>query len=84
MLFLIKRKETERSQTRNVKDQTGSQETDVVFYKRGNEFRRQGDWKRALECYAEAIALNPQSPAVEARQLLMDILDFRNPDMYNP
>lgn len=59
-------------------------ETDTDLYRRGNEFRRQGNWKRALECYAEAISLNPESPAVQARQLLLDILNFRNPDMYNP
>ncbi|MCR5434215.1 MAG: tetratricopeptide repeat protein [Bacteroidaceae bacterium] len=61
-----------------------STETDTVLYRRGNEYRRQGNWKRALECYAEAISLNPESPAVQARELLLDILNFRNPDMYNP
>ena len=40
------------------------------YYKLGNEHRRKGDWKHALDCYLEAIALDPDSPAVEAKQML--------------
>ena len=31
----------------------------------------------------EAIALNPDSPAAEARNMVMDILNFYNKDMFN-
>ena len=65
-------------------NQLNQAETDETFYRMGNEYRRQSNWKRALECYAEAIERNPQSPAVHARQQILDILNFRNPDMYNP
>ena len=61
-----------------------STETDTVLYRRGNEYRRQGNWKRALECYAEAISLNPESPAVEAKEMLDNIYSFYCRDMYNP
>ena len=54
------------------------------YYKLGNEHRRKGDWKHALDCYLEAIALAPDSPAVEAKQMLDDILAYRCKDMYNP
>lgn len=54
------------------------------YYKLGNEHRRKGDWKHALDCYLEAIALDPNSPAVEAKQMLDDILAYRCKDMYNP
>ena len=54
------------------------------YYKLGNEHRRKGDWKHALDCYLEAIALDPDSPAVEAKQMLDDILAYRCTDMYNP
>ena len=37
----------------------------------------------ALNNYLEAIERNPDSPAVHARQMLMDILEFYNKDMYN-
>ena len=55
-----------------------------AFYLQGNEYRRKGDWQQALNCYLEAIALDPDSPAVEAKQMLDDILDFYHKDSYNP
>lgn len=58
--------------------------TDSQWYARGNEFRRHGDWKHALDCYMEAIDINPDSPAVEAKAMLEDILNFYNKDAYNP
>lgn len=58
-------------------------EPDVIFYLRGNAYRKKGDWQGALNNYLEAIALNPESPAVQARQMIMDILEFYNKDMYN-
>ncbi len=54
------------------------------YYKRGNEYRRKGDWKHALDNYLEAIALNPESPAVEAKRMIDDILAYYCKDMYNP
>ena len=54
------------------------------YYKFGNEYRRQGDWQHALDNYLEAIALDPMSPAVEAKRMLDDILAYRCKDMYNP
>lgn len=54
------------------------------YYKLGNEYRRKGDWKHAIDNYLEAIALDPQSPAVEAKQMLDDMFAFFCKDMYNP
>lgn len=54
------------------------------FYKLGNEYRRKGDWKHAIDNYLEAIALDPESPAVEAKQMLDDMFAFYCKDMYNP
>ena len=50
----------------------------------GNEYRRQGNWQMALNNYLEAIALDPESPAVQAKQMLDDILNFYHKDYYNP
>ena len=33
------------------------------YYQEGNAWRKQGDFKRALDSYMEAIALDPESPA---------------------
>jgi tetratricopeptide (TPR) repeat protein len=56
---------------------------DAPFYLLGNAHRKHGDWQLALNNYLEAIDRNPASPAVHARAMLMDILNFYNKDMYN-
>ena len=54
------------------------------YYKAGNECRKSQDFQGAINNYMEAIALNPNSPAVEAKQMLDDILNFYHKDAYNP
>ena len=56
---------------------------DRLYYLRGNAYRKQGNWQQALNNYQYAIDLNPESPALHARQMAMDILNFYNKDMYN-
>ena len=56
---------------------------DEPYYLLGNAYRKQGNWQLALNNYLEAIARNPNSPAVNARQMVMDILNFYNKDMFN-
>ncbi len=53
-------------------------------YLRGNQFRQQGQWHEAINEYIAAIELDPDSPAVEAKQMLDDILNFYHKDAYNP
>lgn len=54
-----------------------------AYYLLGNAYRKQGNWQQALNHYQEAIHLNPESPAMEARAMVMDILNFYNKDMFN-
>ena len=54
------------------------------YYQEGNAWRKQGDFKRALDSYMEAIALDPESPAVAAKEMLDDIMSFYCKDYYNP
>ena len=54
------------------------------YYQRGNAFRKQGDWQHAIDNYLEAIALDPASPAVQAKEMIDNILNYYNKDMYNP
>lgn len=54
-----------------------------AYYLQGNAYRKQGNWQQALNHYQEAIHLNPESPAMEARAMVMDILNFYNKDMFN-
>ncbi len=58
-------------------------EKDQAYYLRGNAYRKQGNWQQALNNYQYAIDLNPDSPAKEARRMVMDILEFYHKDMYN-
>jgi tetratricopeptide (TPR) repeat protein len=54
------------------------------YYQLGNRYRQEGNWQMALNNYMEAIALDPDSPAVTARKMLEDILNYYNKDLYNP
>ena len=54
------------------------------YYKLGNDARKQGLWHEAINNYIQAIALDPDSPAVEAKRMLDDIMAFYCKDMYNP
>ena len=54
------------------------------YYQEGNAWRKQGDFKRALDSYMEAIALDPESPAVAAQEMWDDIMSFYCKDYYNP
>ena len=54
------------------------------YYKLGNEYRKKGDWQMAINNYMEAIALDSDSPAVQAKEMLDDILNFYHKDYYNP
>ncbi len=56
---------------------------DELYYLKGNAYRKEGNWQMALNNYLEAIDLNPESPAVHAREMIMNILEFYNKDMYN-
>lgn len=54
------------------------------YFRRGNEYRQKGDWQNALANYMEAIELDPESPAVIAKEMVENILNYYNKDTYNP
>ncbi len=56
---------------------------DALLYELGNAYWKAQDWKLCLDNYTEAIRLNPHSPAVEMKKMVLDILQFRNQQMYN-
>ena len=63
---------------------TEKQAAAETLYRQGNAFRKAGQWHEAINCYIEAAELDPESPAVEAKRMLDDILGYYNKDMYNP
>ena len=56
----------------------------ALLYEEGNRQRKQQNWSLALNAYEQATALDPDSPARAARQMLMDIMEFYCKDLYNP
>jgi len=60
-----------------------SPSSDELYYLRGNAYRKLGNWQMALNNYLEAIECNPDSPARQAKEMTMDILNFYNKDMFN-
>ena len=58
--------------------------TPEEYYQQGNDLRRRGDYQAAMNAYMEAIALDPDSPAVEALRMLQDIMNYYCKDVYNP
>lgn len=58
--------------------------TSNEYYLEGNEHRRRGDFAAAMNSYMEAIRLDANSPAVEAKRMLEDIMNFYCKDYYNP
>ena len=74
-----------RGQTRtNRKSAAIKAMTAEEYYLKGNDYRKQQQWHEAINCYIEAIKLDPDSPAVEAKRMLDDIMAFYCKDMYNP
>ena len=67
----------------NVVIKNSSSPNDEAYYLLGNAYRKQGNWQLALNNYLSAIEINPESPALQAKKMLMDILNFYNKDMYN-
>ena len=66
-----------------LQDHSVDKEKDSLYYLRGNAYRKKGDWKQALDNYQHAMDLNPESPAVQARAMVIDILNFYHKDMFN-
>lgn len=62
----------------------GEHPADELYYLLGNAFRKQQNWQQAINCYSEALSINPESPAREARTMIFDILNFYHKDLYNP
>ena len=54
-----------------------------AYYLRGNAYRKQANWQQALNNYQQAIELDAESPAVQAKKMLLSILEFYHKDMFN-
>lgn len=59
-------------------------DADDLYFKRGKLLWRLGNRAAAMNDYAKAKSLNPNSPAARALELAYDVANFFNPDLYNP
>ncbi len=66
-----------------MKDSTSSKKADY-YYQLGNQYRRQGNFQQANEAYMEAMSLDPESPAAEAKKMMDNIMNYYHKDAYNP
>ncbi len=57
---------------------------DEAYFMRGRVYWRMGDKRMAMNDYAKAVDMNPESGASRAIENAHDVLDFFNPDMFNP
>ncbi len=56
---------------------------EMAYYLLGNIYRKKQDWANAVNSYVKAIDINPESPAVQSKEMCIDVLKFYNTDMYN-
>lgn len=61
-----------------------SPDDERLLLERGKLHWQRRDIPACLADYDAAIALNPASPARELKTMVLGILAFHNPDMYNP
>lgn len=52
---------------------------DKAYYLKGLVFWKQGNWKLTIENYLKAIEINPNSPAKQAYEMVMNIINFPIP-----
>lgn len=52
---------------------------DKAYYLKGLVSWKQGNWKLTIENYLKAIEINPESPAKQAYEMVMDIINFPTP-----
>lgn len=62
---------------------TDMKEKAEAYYLLGNLYRKQSDWKLALDNYQLSIDLNPEGPAKSAQKMVQEIMNFFHTDMYN-
>ena len=58
-------------------------DNEPIYLLLGKAYQKQTNWHEALNHYQYAIDINPNSPAVQLREMVMQILEFFNKDMFN-
>lgn len=61
-----------------------SPQNDGLLFSRGKIYWKKGDKKSAMNDYASAAKINPDSPAAIALEQAHEVAQFFNPDLLNP
>lgn len=61
-----------------------SPKDDNLFYERGKLYWKTGKRAEAITDFNAAILINPNSPAADYLNMVNEIMDFYNTDLYNP
>ena len=80
---LVERCQLKEAEQLLLDEQQRSPQDDEICYILGNLYRKQSNWKESLQWYAQAIDLNPGSPALHAREMLLEIMNFYDKERYN-
>lgn len=59
-------------------------EDDELYYERGKLYWKSGKRAEAITDFNAAILINPNSPPAEYLNMVNEIMDFYNTDLYNP
>ena len=55
-----------------------------LHYLKGKLYMKAGNWQQATNSFLRSEELDATGPAVEARRMLADIMNFYHKDLYNP
>lgn len=55
----------------------------MLYYLRGQIHMKRSEWSKAMTDFLQAEDIDPKSPARQCREMLCDIMNFYNKDMYN-
>lgn len=66
------------------KEIEASPQNDGLLFLRGKIYWKKGDKKAAMNDYASAVKINPESPAAIALEQAYEVAHFFNPDLLNP
>lgn len=58
--------------------------TEQEYIALGDQAWKHQDWKQCLNFYSEAIRINPFSQAAIKRNMVMQVISYRNTDLLNP
>lgn len=63
-------------------DNYGSQEKELI--EQGKQAWQRQEWKKAIDCYTEALSINPESDARIYKEMAIQIQEYYHKDSYYP